>query len=125
MKNVNILFVDDDEQIQDVFFKLLSLKYQRVYQAISGQTAIDLYLLNKDIIDIVILDMTLGIGLDGYQVCKKLNEINPNVKIVICSGYSKSVNSIHELINNYGCKYLSKPIDNKTLYSIIDNLPLF
>jgi len=123
MENINILFVDDDLQIQDVYLKILR-KYT-IHQAISGQQAIDIYLEKKDIIDLIILDMTLGVGITGYDVFKKLFEINPNIKIVICTGQVSKTTQVHELLNNYKCKFLLKPIDNKELFSIIDNLSLF
>jgi len=126
MKNAKILFVDDDLYIQELYLKIL--KDHKVYQATTGQQAIDIYLENKDF-DIIILDMTLGIGLNGYDVFEKIYDVDPKIKVIICTGYSygiKSVNDqIHKLSTDYNCKILTKPINNKELLSIIDELPLF
>ncbi|MFA5181554.1 MAG: response regulator [Syntrophales bacterium] len=83
-----ILFVDDEDEVVKVSKALLEVMGYRVLTARNGQEAIKIYQEHKDAIDIVLLDMIMP-GMNGGGVHEKLKEINPDVRVLLLSGYSK------------------------------------
>ena len=102
-----ILVVDDEKMILDVTRELLkSLGYQ-VYIAQSGKEAIDVFTEKRDQINLVIMDMVLP-GMSGKKIFDRLREINPDVRVLLASGYS--INGEAEQILARGCKgFLPNP----------------
>ena len=82
-----VLLVDDEEIILDVSKDLLeSIGYQ-VIIARSGEEAIEAYKGSKDDIDIVLLDISMP-GIGGGETYNRLKEINPDIKVLLSSGFS-------------------------------------
>ncbi len=82
-----ILLVDDEPMILEPAVEILTMLGYTVYPAASGQQAVATYLEKQDKINLVILDMILP-GMSGSQVLKMLKEKNPDVKVILSSGYS-------------------------------------
>ncbi len=102
-----ILLVDDEKILAEVNKELLALLGYNVYVAGSGQEAIAVYLEKKGKIDLIILDMIMP-GISGSDTFDRLRKINPNVKILLSSGYS--LNGEAQAIMNRGCNgFLQKP----------------
>ncbi len=79
----------------------------------SGKEAIQLYKKNKDKIDIVILDMIMP-DMDGGETYDRMKEINPDIKVLLSSGYS--IDGQAEEILERGCDGLiQKPFNMKQL----------
>lgn len=81
-----ILFVDDEEMILKVGTKLLEALGYSVIQARSGKEALRLYEEHRDQVDLVILDMIMP-QMGGSQVLQALREMDPQVKVLLCSGH--------------------------------------
>ncbi len=102
-----ILLVDDQKMVMEVSKEMLETLGYKVYAAGSGQEAIAVYMEKKDKIDLVILDMIMP-GISGAGTFDRLREINPDVKILLSSGYS--LNGQAQEILDRGCKgFLQKP----------------
>jgi two-component system cell cycle sensor histidine kinase/response regulator CckA len=82
-----VLLVDDEEDVVRVTEKLLRRIGHRVLVAKNGKEAIEIYGRNKDRIDIVILDMIMPV-ISGGEAFDRLKEINPNVRVLLSTGYS-------------------------------------
>ncbi len=83
-----ILIVDDEESPREIAGEYLTQLNYRIDKVSSGEDAVKLYKRKKH--DLVILDMLLENGMDGFDTFKKLFEIDPNVKAIIVSGYSET-----------------------------------
>ena len=81
-----ILLVDDEEMIRSVGRQILELHGYSVITADDGQEAIDLYLRERERIDLVILDMTMPC-LTGADVLTRIRTLNPLAKVILSSGY--------------------------------------
>ncbi len=102
-----ILFVDDEETVLDVGVKILEKLGYRVFAANGGEKSIHVYKKMKDKIDMVILDMIMP-KMGGGVVYEQIKSINPKVKVLLSSGYSKDGQAT-ELLNR-GCKgFIQKP----------------
>ncbi len=81
-----ILLVDDEDMIWDVVIDMLQNMGYTVILAGNGLEALDVYSANPNTIDLVILDMLMP-EMDGQHAFFKLQEINPDIKVLLSSGY--------------------------------------
>jgi two-component system, cell cycle sensor histidine kinase and response regulator CckA len=117
-----ILFVDDDEEIISVGRKILASLGYNVLVADGGQAAVDLFSDQQDRIDLVILDYVMP-GMGGREVFEALKQIQPDVNVLLSSGYS-STDQVAALIER-GCRgFIQKPYDtvkmSRTIRTILD-----
>jgi two-component system cell cycle sensor histidine kinase/response regulator CckA len=104
-----ILLVDDEDMIIDVAGNMLKELGYRVVAARSGEEAVDVYKIDGPDIDLVILDMVMP-GLGGGKTFDLLKDMNPDIKVLLSSGYSVSGEAIKIL--NRGCDgFIQKPFD--------------
>ena len=104
-----VLLVDDEEMILDVGRQLLEKLGYRVLSAGSGKQAIEIYKKNKENIHIVILDMIMPV-MGGGKTFDSLKKIDPEVKVLLSSGYS--LNGQATEILNRGCNgFIQKPFN--------------
>jgi len=108
-----ILLVDDEEMIVDVGGQMLEKLGFEVLIAGSGKEAMEVYKKNRDRIGIVILDMIMP-DMGGGETYDKLKEINPDIKVLLSSGYS--INGQATEILDRGCNgFIQKPFDMEKL----------
>ena len=108
-----VLFVDDEGMIIDVGREILKTLGYQVLLARGGKEAIEVYKANKDRIDMVILDMIMP-DMGGGETYDFLKEINPQIKVLLCSGYS--IDGQAQEIMERGCNgFIQKPFDVKQL----------
>ncbi|UCD78981.1 MAG: response regulator, partial [Desulfobacterales bacterium] len=102
-----VLLVDDEQLIIDVGRALLQRMGYRVLTAGHGNEAIQIYKQNKEAIAIVILDLIMP-QISGGEVYERLKEIDPQVKVLLSSGYS--VDGQAAEILKRGCNgFIQKP----------------
>ncbi len=118
-----VLLIDDEDMIIDVGQEMLTATGYDVLSARGGKEAIDVYKKNKDKIDIVILDMVMP-DMSGGEVYDTLKEINPDIKVLLSSGYSISGQATEIL--ERGCDgFIQKPFNmsqlSQGIRKILDN----
>lgn len=102
-----ILLVDDEPIIIDVARDMLEILGYRVIVAHNGRDAIDIYARRKNEIDMVIQDMVMP-EMNGADVFQALKKINPEVKVILASGYVMN-KQIAAMIGQ-GCRaFMPKP----------------
>jgi|GEM_PF-2126340 len=110
-----ILIVDDEERILNVEKQILETLGYKVLTAKSGREAIQMYKEHSDRVDLVILDMIMP-EMGGNQVYKKFREINPDVSVILSSGYSDLEHATEILKEKGGRKsFIQKPFSIKDL----------
>lgn len=82
-----ILVVDDEVQIILILKEMLEMLGYRIFAAGCGQEAVATYAVKHDEIDLVILDMIMP-GMGGGKAFVRLREINPNVRVIVTTGYA-------------------------------------
>jgi CheY-like chemotaxis protein len=104
---VTILLVDDDEIVIDVAKRMLEKIGCKVLLAESGEDAVALYGKKKDEIDLIVLDMMMP-DMGGGEAYDRLKAINPEVMVLLSSGYS--VDGQAAKILKRGCNgFIQKP----------------
>ncbi len=84
MATKKILVVDDEAQIRNVLYQLLTKKGYSVTTAPSGKAALDA--LKKDRPDLIILDQNMP-KMDGLETLKRIRESDKSIGIVMLTGY--------------------------------------
>ena len=118
-----ILLVDDEEGTIRVEKLMLRELGYRVVPALSGKEALALYKEKMIDLDLVALDMIMP-EMNGKDTYDALKRINPNVKVLLVSGYSLN-KQIEELMDQ-GCNgFIQKPFDivqlSQKLREVLEN----
>jgi len=119
--NETILLVDDEEAIRELGKDILTRFGYTVLMASDGETALEIYRENKKEISLVILDIIMP-GMGGRKCLEELLKINPELRIIIASGYS--MNGPSKEVLKAGAKgFISKPYNiNQILKSVRETL---
>ena len=108
-----VLIVDDEKLNIAVTADMLEVLGYRVLSAGSGQEAIYRYNEMKDEICLIILDMVMP-GMGGGETFDMLKDINPDIKVILTSGYS--LDGQARGIMSRGCSaFLQKPFSINNL----------
>ena len=108
-----ILLIDDEKMILDVGIELLDELGYEVISAMSGNEAIEVFKNDRDKIDLIIMDMIMP-GMGGGETFDRLKEIDPNIKVLLSSGYS--INGQATKILRRGCDgFIQKPFNMNQL----------
>ena len=102
-----ILVVDDEEKIRNSIKEVLKRFGYKVLLAADGAEAVKVYEKKKDRIKLVIMDLMMPV-LNGKEASEKMRSINPNVKIILSSGYLSSEIGA-EMLADASLKYVEKP----------------
>jgi DNA-binding response OmpR family regulator len=81
-----ILVVEDERLMRRLLERILCTNDTSVLLAADGQEAVDIYRDHKWQISVVLLDLGLP-KLSGWEVFKNLKQQNPNVCVIVASGY--------------------------------------
>ncbi len=103
----SVLVIDDDENIREVAQAMLEDAGWQNMSAADGESGIDIFLQHHSHIAAVILDMSMP-GMDGLATLEALRDIDPEIKIIISSGYSEQAASQHFAGKNI-TGFLQKP----------------
>ncbi|MDX8409882.1 MAG: PAS domain S-box protein [Mariprofundales bacterium] len=83
-----VLIIDDEEDIRTAAAMMLEDIGLHTLTAMDGEDGVRVYRQHQDAIDAVLLDMTMP-KLDGKGCFRELRRINPEVKVILSSGYNE------------------------------------
>lgn len=106
-ENETILVVDDEDAIWDFVIEALQNLGYSVILAGNGEEAVEIFKNNPKQINLVFLDMVMP-KLGGHSTFYQLRKIDPNIKILLSSGYV-SEEEISDLIEQGANGFLHKP----------------
>ncbi len=111
-----VLLADDEEMILEIGAQMLKRLGFNVIGAENGRKAIELFQDNKEIVDIVILDLVMP-DLGGAEAVEAIKKIKPDVHIMLSSGYGRD-RKTNEIMKN--CSgFIQKPFSMKELSEAI------
>ncbi|MBS3919289.1 MAG: response regulator, partial [Deltaproteobacteria bacterium] len=112
-----ILLVDDEEPIRNLGEQIFAKYGYTVLKVSDGESALKLYQEKKGEIALVVLDLIMP-GMGGKKCLEELLQINPEVKVVITSGYSPD--GSHKTFLEGGAKnFISKPFNMKEMLQVV------
>jgi CheY-like chemotaxis protein len=84
-----ILLVEDEDQVRNIARTLLELFGFSVLEAVHGKQALELYHKNASNISLVMTDIGMPV-MDGYELFNELKQLNPELPIIVSSGYGEA-----------------------------------
>lgn len=111
----SILFVEDDARLAESFARDFRVWGFDVHIAYGRQD-----LPETPAYDYAVIDMRLANGELGLELIPLLKKVNPNVQVVILSGYG-SITSAVEATKRGASHYLLKPISSLRLREVLDS----
>jgi two-component system cell cycle sensor histidine kinase/response regulator CckA len=101
-----ILVVDDEENQRDIACGLLTSLGYAAEAVSNGQEAIEY--VKEQPVDLIVLDMIMAKGMNGYETYEEIIKIHPRQKAIIASGFAETedVKAAQKLGAG---KYIKKP----------------
>ena len=115
-----ILFVEDDMVARRNIALFLRLSGYEVYEAESGESAVNLLMRTK--FDVVISDLNLPGQLNGLDILRRLRETRQNIDAVLIT--ASGSDEIKDQASSLGAVYMEKPIQLEELNSTIRRIPV-
>ena len=115
-----ILIVDDDDQIRDLYTKILRIhKYETDTASDGFEAGVKVMGFEPDLI---ILDLFMP-GMNGFEVCRRIKEDpgKADIKILIFTGHD-SVENRERIMAQGADDYLVKPVSNNIFLRRVDSL---
>ena len=111
MTGINILIVEDEQKIADSLRQGLS--ENGFYTQVAYDGLVGLRLFKHGIFNLVLLDINLP-GINGYELCKTIREIDPKVPVMMLTAMS----AVEDKIEGFDVgadDYIIKPFDFREL----------
>ena len=102
----SVLVVDDVEEQRTIATAILSKLGYRGAAVSSGEDAVEY--IKKHPVDLVVLDMIMGAGMDGLETFREIIKWNPGQKTIIASGFSET-SRVKEAQRLGAGEYVKKP----------------
>jgi DNA-binding NtrC family response regulator len=110
-----ILIIEDDQEVVSTFQEALEMEGYEIEVAYSGEDGWEQY--QQHYYDVVIVDWKMG-KMDGVQVLKNINDMHPNAKVIMITGFG-DVKTVIEAQHYHAFDCLQKPVDMKVLLQTV------
>ena len=117
LKNLNVLYVEDEPEIIELVEKRFASKFNLFTSVTSAEDALIIYKENN--YDLILTDYLLP-GINGMEFAKEVLKIKGKVPIILITGYV-DMQFLVEAINMGITQFVAKPIQFKLLRNAINN----
>jgi CheY-like chemotaxis protein len=114
----SILLVDDEVIVLKSAKRLLEKKGYAVLTAEDGEGAMEILKARHTEIGVILLDLSMP-GMDGEETLENMLEIDPEAKIILFSGYSRS-QELDTLFEKGAVDHIQKPFDINDLITTLN-----
>jgi DNA-binding response OmpR family regulator len=112
-----VAVIEDDPSLRTSLARLLRAKGYACETCASAEEFLDGFATSKA--NCLLIDIDLGSGLSGIELCKRLRELGRSLNIVVMTGVDIRQNEIKAI--EAGCNaYLHKPFSPHTLIDAIE-----
>lgn len=125
MRQYHVMLVDDEKDVMDVVMKKMDWESMHLLQPIYAANGLEaMEIAEQRKIDIVLTDIKMPY-MNGLELCKQLKELDPNIRVIILSGFDEFEYAA-QAIRLQAEEYLLKPIDaihlKEVFQKIVDKL---
>ena len=114
-----ILLVDDSKvALKIVKMIVVNLGHEVIGEAVNGEIGFEMYKTLKP--DLVLSDLEMPV-LDGYGMIEKIFNYDATAKVALISSVANHVRT-NDILNLGALAIIRKPIDEKMLQKLFDNL---
>lgn len=113
-----ILVVEDEDSVRHTVRRALKYHGYTVLEAENGPAAQAIWKEQRGHIDLLLTDMVMPNGMSGFDVARRLQDDQPELKVIYMTGHSQDlVEHGGKLVA--GVDFLPKPFENRDLVRII------
>lgn len=115
MKNISVLYVEDDADIRRHLSEFLRRRVGKLYTAANGQEGLELWRRHRP--EIVITDIMMPV-MDGLKMAELIQRENPSVPIIVTTAFNETEFFLKAIDLGID-KYVIKPINTELLLQAI------
>ncbi|MEF3191526.1 MAG: response regulator [Campylobacterales bacterium] len=115
MKNLTILYVEDEPDIAGTLINFLRRRFGRVLYAPNGAEGLSLF--KSESVDLILTDIQMPV-MNGLEMIRQIRESDENIPVVITTAFNE-VEYLLKAIDVGVDKYLKKPIDRDELLKVL------
>ncbi|WP_434579665.1 fused response regulator/phosphatase [Sulfurimonas sp. NW15] len=113
---LNILCVDDDKNVIEIYNSLFCMFFKNVYTAYNGMEGFELF--QKESIDIVLTDYSMPL-MSGLQMTQKIREVDPSIPVILLTGL-ENLEILRNAIDLHITSFIKKPISSQSIFSTLE-----
>ncbi len=115
-----ILLAEDNPEVRRLAKNVLIKTGYSVIEASNGQEAVDSFVANRDVVDLIIVDVVMP-RKNGKEVYDEVRTVRPDIKILFTSGYTRDILS-QKGIHDPGFNFVAKPLSPHELLQKIQEI---
>jgi len=115
LKNLNLLYVEDDENIANPTLTLLEKFFHKIYHSDNAEDALEI--IKNEVVHMLITDIELP-GMSGLALCEEIRKTDQNLPIFITTMHD-DYNTLKKAIKLNLVDFLVKPISARTIVNAL------
>jgi CheY-like chemotaxis protein len=120
LKETNILLVDDEPDILQVFKKSRELAGYSTYGFVNPSAALEHFRQNAKAYQIVVTDVRMP-GMNGFQLSRQIRSLNPDIKIILMTSFEITSDELQKVMPSLRIDGLiKKPVSLRKFRSLIE-----
>jgi DNA-binding NtrC family response regulator len=123
-QETNVFLVDDESDTLGILKKLLDSAGYSTYGFVNPVAALEHFKLNPRGYQVVLTDVRMP-EMNGFQLSRQIKSINPDVKIILMTGFEINFDEIKKVIPSVKIDGLiKKPISLEKFRTVIESLEI-
>ena len=115
-ESLNILCVEDEDSIRNIYDAMFSLVFKNVYLAENGKEGLEIF--QKENIDMVLTDHSMPV-MDGLEMSRQIREVDATIPIVMITAI-ENINMLRDAIDIRITSFIKKPISSQSIFSTLE-----
>ncbi|HLP42139.1 MAG TPA: response regulator [Fibrobacteria bacterium] len=114
----SILVVEDEEGVRNLIITVLRLGGFDALPCADAMEAMELLAVHGHSIELMVADVTLGLGLGGLELARSLREVHPHLQVLYISGLADT-GPVTAEVNLGRARFLPKPFTPRSLLDAV------
>ena len=123
LKELSLLYVEDEESIREPFLMLVERYFKKVYVATNGEEGIELFNKYQTEIDIIISDIRMP-KMNGLDMAREIKNIDYEIPLIFITAFGDT-DYLRDAIEVGADGYIGKPVDRNQLFTKLNALSHF
>jgi PAS domain S-box-containing protein len=120
-RQVVVLVVDDDDGVRSLTSRVLKKHGFIALEASGGAEALEIYSQQEGKVAVLVSDIVMP-GMQGPELAQRLRSQAPELKVLLMSGYSESLDSLQRKPSEQSTGFLQKPFSPGDLVAQVERL---
>jgi CheY-like chemotaxis protein/anti-sigma regulatory factor (Ser/Thr protein kinase) len=115
---LSILFVDDADDIRELYHFYFDDLFENVYEASDGDKALEIFKQNQHSIDLILTDQFMP-NMNGLEMIREVRKLNSKLPIILITS-TQDADDLIEAINLQVSNFIQKPINFESVLEVIE-----